>query len=223
MKKIAAILSIMLVGTSLWAQDFDAKVSINTIDDMGNPRIQEEVIFTDKATGASTSCVTDENGQCQMTVAQGVDYSIAYSTWNDAQEYADYSIPVFDGPLNLTVNITVQAEPEVLTLDHVYFDTGTYILKDESFQELDKLYHYLSTKKHLNVEIGGHTDSDGSDDSNLTLSQNRANAVKDYLINKGIDANRLTAVGYGETQPRATNDTEDGRAQNRRTEVKILH
>ncbi|MFM7726035.1 MAG: OmpA family protein, partial [Flavobacteriales bacterium] len=71
------------------------------------------------------------------------------------------------------------------------------------------------------IEIGDHTDNVGSDDTNLTLSNNRAQSVVDYLIRKGIDSGRLTAKGYGETQPIDTNDTDIGRAKNRRTEFKV--
>jgi outer membrane protein OmpA-like peptidoglycan-associated protein len=72
------------------------------------------------------------------------------------------------------------------------------------------------------IEIGGHTDNVGSDEANLTLSNNRAQSVVDYLIKKGIATTRLTAKGYGETLPIATNDTDAGRAKNRRTEFKVI-
>lgn len=204
-------------------QGFDASVTINTLDENENPRTQEEVIFTNKETGEETSCITDENGTCKMTVPQGATYQIAYSTWNDQKEYAEYPIPEMDGPLNLTVNITVQGLPEIITLDHVYFDTGKSTLKDESFEELDKLVHFLTVKSHLEVEIAGHTDDVGDAESNMKLSQDRANAVVDYLVEHGIDRGRLKAVGYGETEPVASNDTDTGRAKNRRTEARILH
>lgn len=74
----------------------------------------------------------------------------------------------------------------------------------------------------LKVEIGGHTDNVGDDSSNQVLSDNRAKAVRDWLIENGIAADRLTHKGYGETEPIASNDTEEGRAQNRRTELKII-
>lgn len=209
--------------TLVMAQGFDATVKINTIDDQQNPRIGEEVIFTNESTGESTSCVTDDLGKCTMTVDQGAKYQIAYSTWGEAQEYAQYDIPEMDGPLNLTVNITVQAMPEVITLDHVYFDTGKSTLKAESFEELDKLVHYLSNKHHLKVEIAGHTDDVGDDDSNMKLSQDRADAVVAYLVEHGISEDRLTSVGYGETKPVADNGTDAGRAKNRRTEARFIN
>ena len=71
--------------------------------------------------------------------------------------------------------------------------------------------------------MGGHTDNTGTSESNLTLSQQRAEVVAQYLYDAGFDANRVTYVGYGERQPKDTNDTEDGRANNRRTEIKITN
>jgi OOP family OmpA-OmpF porin len=72
------------------------------------------------------------------------------------------------------------------------------------------------------VEVAGHTDSVGSEEYNMGLSDRRANSVKDYLISQGITATRLTARGYGESQPVASNDTDAGRAQNRRVELIVL-
>jgi outer membrane protein OmpA-like peptidoglycan-associated protein len=74
----------------------------------------------------------------------------------------------------------------------------------------------------MKIEIGGHTDNTGDKAKNKTLSMNRAKAVKDYLVSKGIDATRLTAVGYGDSAPVADNGTPEGRAQNRRTVFKVL-
>jgi len=80
----------------------------------------------------------------------------------------------------------------------------------------------MKLKPALVIEISGHTDSIGSPESNLKLSLNRANSVRNYLINHGIKGDRVTALGSGDTQPVASNDTDDGRQQNRRTEVKII-
>jgi outer membrane protein OmpA-like peptidoglycan-associated protein len=74
----------------------------------------------------------------------------------------------------------------------------------------------------MQIEIGGHTDNEGSDAHNLTLSQNRAKSVYDYLITNGIESKRLIYKGYGKTMPVASNETPEGRAKNRRTEFKVL-
>jgi outer membrane protein OmpA-like peptidoglycan-associated protein/tetratricopeptide (TPR) repeat protein len=112
---------------------------------------------------------------------------------------------------------------EVSVLRHVFFDTGKSTLKPESFDELDKFVRMMEQNMKVRVEIGGHTDDVGAHDFNIKLSQQRAAAVKNYLSSKGIEAKRVTSVGYGETRPIVSNDDEEGgRAINRRVEFKVL-
>lgn len=109
-----------------------------------------------------------------------------------------------------------------LTLGSVFFDFAKYDLRSESMSELRRIYAEL-TNLGWTVEIGGHTDNIGSDDFNATLSQQRAEEVRKFLLQQGLPANRVMAKGYGRKQPVATNDTEEGRAQNRRVEIKIAN
>lgn len=109
-----------------------------------------------------------------------------------------------------------------VTLKNVFFETASFELEKKSEVELDKLVEFLIENATMKIEIGGHTDDVGDDESNRLLSDNRAKAVEGYLISNGIDASRLKHKGYGETQPIADNESEEGKAQNRRTEFKIL-
>jgi len=111
---------------------------------------------------------------------------------------------------------------ETVVLNNIFFDLDKATLKEESFPELNRLLKIFDQIPGLVIEIGGHTDSQGSDEYNLNLSDARANAVRDYLIQHGISEDKITAVGYGATIPIDTNDTPEGRAQNRRVEFKIL-
>ncbi len=111
---------------------------------------------------------------------------------------------------------------KTVELKNVFFDTDKYELKPESRAELMKLYKFLKNNANLKIELAGHTDSVGTKEDNQVLSENRAQAVRDFLMEQGIDENRLTAKGYGETRPVATNETPEGRQKNRRTEFKIL-
>jgi outer membrane protein OmpA-like peptidoglycan-associated protein len=107
-------------------------------------------------------------------------------------------------------------------LEGVNFATNSSRLTADSMQILDKVADTLKEWPDVKVEIGGHTDSQGNDASNLKLSEARAESVRKYLVSKGVDGSRLTAKGYGETVPIADNGTAAGRAQNRRVELKTI-
>ena len=109
----------------------------------------------------------------------------------------------------------------VIRLNNIFFETNKWELLPTSRTELDALVAILNQNPTMKIEIRGHTDNVGSDETNTSLSDNRAKAVVTYLIEKGIAADRLTSKGYGETVPVATNDTPEGRQLNRRVEFRI--
>jgi outer membrane protein OmpA-like peptidoglycan-associated protein len=111
---------------------------------------------------------------------------------------------------------------KLIVLNNVFFDTDSYKLKDVSKVELDKVLRLLIENNSIRVEISGHTDNTGSSAYNMDLSERRAEAVVSYLIEKGINAQRMEAKGYGDTKPVGDNNSEEGRSLNRRTELKIL-
>ena len=109
-----------------------------------------------------------------------------------------------------------------IRLDNIFFQTGSARLYEESQVELDKVVELLRGAPSLRIELSGHTDNVGSRQANQTLSEQRAKAVYDYLVASGIDATRLSYRGYGEEQPVASNDTEEGRRLNRRTVFTVI-
>lgn len=114
------------------------------------------------------------------------------------------------------------AAPQKLVLVGVNFDFDKATLRQEDVSDLDKNVEALKAWGDVNIEVAGHTDSKGSDAYNMKLSQQRAEAVRNFLISRGVAADRLTAKGYGESQPVADNATEEGRFQNRRVELAPL-
>lgn len=118
---------------------------------------------------------------------------------------------------------TKRADRAIVTLNNIFFDLNRATLRKESITELRNLTRMLKQNPDVRIEIAGHTDSTGTDAINDKLSHDRANAVRDYLVRQGIDEKRLTAKGYGSRVPVASNTTEEGRQQNRRTEFEILN
>jgi OmpA-OmpF porin, OOP family len=149
-----------------------------------------------------------------------------------------YITATHEGYLNLTDSVAITDEEltpvtkdlylqpiEVgvtVRLKNIYFDFDKTTLKKESFVELDKVVAFLNENPSVEIEIAGHTDAKGSDQYNLNLSQGRSQSVVDYIVSKGIDRSRMTAHGYGESNPIDTNDTTEGQANNRRVEFTVL-
>lgn len=104
----------------------------------------------------------------------------------------------------------------------VTFNTNSAIVKSELNSEIDRVAGILNQYPNTLIRVEGHTDSKGSDALNMDLSRRRANAVRDILVQRGVVATRIEAIGYGKTMPVATNDTTAGRARNRRVEIKIV-
>lgn len=164
------------------------------------------------------------NGEFLVVLPPGKDYALNVARSGYLFYSANFSLKGIKAgePYLLEVPLEKLKEGSRVVLNNVFFATDSYVLEDASKTELNKLVELLANNPGLQVEIGGHTDSVGGDAENLTLSERRAGAVVDYLVANGIEVGRLKAKGYGETQPVASNDTEQGRALNRRTEMKIV-
>jgi outer membrane protein OmpA-like peptidoglycan-associated protein len=108
-------------------------------------------------------------------------------------------------------------------LNNIFFDLDKFDLKPKSIPELQKIIRFMKENPQVRVEVSGHTDNSGQASYNKQLSEKRAFSVYDYLLQKGIDKNRLLPKGYGSEKPIATNESEIGRQQNRRIEFKIIN
>jgi outer membrane protein OmpA-like peptidoglycan-associated protein len=111
---------------------------------------------------------------------------------------------------------------EKIQLTNVFYATDSWQIEEESFNELNNLATLLNENEDVAMEIGGHTDSTGSDGHNMILSEKRALSVVDYLVSKGVSPDRLSYKGYGDTQPLTDGNTGEGRRLNRRTEAKVI-
>jgi len=123
---------------------------------------------------------------------------------------------------NKSLKLIPIEEGQIVRLNNIFFAFGKATLSKESFPELDRIGITMNDNKKLFIEIGGHTDNIGGNETNLKLSQDRADSVREYLIGKGIEPDRVQSKGYGETKPVAKNDTPEGQQINRRVEFRIL-
>ncbi|NQU87837.1 MAG: OmpA family protein, partial [Mariniphaga sp.] len=186
--------------------------------------LQAIVEFTELEFGKSESILTDQHGQFLMALPLMKNYAFNITK----EEYLFYSESfnlknVFEvsDPYTLDIYLQPLLAGSKIVLNNIYFETGSYQLLAESEPELIKLEELLENNQSIYIEIQGHTDNIGSEDYNYELSENRAKAVYDYLIKSGIEKHRLAYKGFGFSKPIAQNESEEGRSQNRRTEVRI--
>jgi outer membrane protein OmpA-like peptidoglycan-associated protein len=176
---------------------------------------------------------TDSDGFAEVLVPNGTTYSLVYLSLGRRNVAA--KVEVADKP-NLNMKLTMRYQREEyatggggtpdsaprFVLDGVQFDTGKATLTSDSHARLETVVEYMTHKKSARIEISGHTDNVGKKKDNKRLSQKRADAVRAYLVSKGIDAGRIETVGYGDERPVASNDSEEGRQKNRRIEATEL-
>jgi OmpA-OmpF porin, OOP family len=203
----------------------DAPVDVNIKDFKGNILPHEIVIFRSDKTKKEYQGLSDDNGKFSTRLPAGDKYEIFVLGFQDSTSTNTLTIaplaPNASYKKAFIVNIEFQPA-KTFILEDVNYETGKAVLKPESYPALDELVALLVRKDDERIEIGGHTDNVGKPDKNKLLSMERAKSVMAYVISKGIDPNRLVAKGYGQTVPIASNKTAAGKAQNRRTEVKIL-
>ncbi|MFO8236012.1 MAG: OmpA family protein [Bacteroidales bacterium] len=223
---LSVIFSPLRAQSDKATEDTAIKMTMEVLvtDHQDNPREGEEIIFIDETTDKKFTGITNKEGKFDIQLPGGSTYMIKIAGIGKEQEYQTFSIPeIQDNKRYGKSRFTIQYEPpKIFTLDNVYFDVNKSTLRDESYEELNELLDYLQRRPDIRIEIAGHTDNVGSEENNMELSQHRANEVKKYLVNKGIDAERIEAKGYGETIPVAENSTKEGRQKNRRTEVHII-
>lgn len=166
---------------------------------------------------------TDEQGNYLITLPVGKDY--AFNVNRKGYLFYSENYPLSKESSDSVYQKNIPLQPiEVnasVVLNNIFFDVNKYTLDTASQVELDRVVQLLSENPAVKIEISGHTDNTGKPVDNLTLSNNRAKAVINYLVLKGIAAQRLVAKGFGETRPIADNKTEEGRAKNRRTEMRV--
>jgi OmpA-OmpF porin, OOP family len=200
---------LMLVGTVYDKKTEKVLAAKLTIGLKGDRRTTSTVV----ASGGKYEQVVPKLGWYLITANMEGYLNATDSASLDNEENTPVTKDIYLQPIE--VGVTVR-------LKNIYFAFDKTELKKESFVELNKVVDFLKQNSSVEIEISGHTDSKGSDDYNLNLSQGRSQSVVNYLVSQGIDSSRLTAHGYGESKPIDTNDTDEGQANNRRVEFTVL-
>jgi outer membrane protein OmpA-like peptidoglycan-associated protein len=167
---------------------------------------------------------TDQTGNYLITLPVGKDYAFNVNRKGYLFFSENFSFSQQHGDTAYNIDIPLQpiAPNAIVVLKNIFFDLNKYDLKPESQVELDKLVQLMKDNPTVKIQINGHTDNIGKSTDNLKLSDLRARSVISYLTAKGIESVRLTSKGWGDTQPLANNSSPEGRAQNRRTELRVI-
>jgi len=163
-------------------------------------------------------------GKYLVTLPSGKNYGVAIKCNGYLFHSENFDLPPAADfqEFNLDFSLKKIEVGSTVILKNIFFDFNKASIKPESESELLRLMNLMRENPSVKIEIGSHTDNVGSDEYNMRLSETRSKSVADYLISKGVSANRIVAKGYGETKPRSENDSEAGRQNNRRTEFRIL-
>ncbi|MCX7862861.1 MAG: OmpA family protein [Bacteroidales bacterium] len=191
----------------------DAKVIVKNVSEQ---RTSEAMV--DKLTGKYAVVIPIEKpNDDYILMVKKRDYAFT-STYFKAEEITK------DKPIEVNFEVKPIEIGKTVKLNNIYFASNSAVFEKSSLVVLDNFLEFLNENPNIKIEIHGHTDNIGDDNANQILSEKRARAVADYLILQGLDKNRIVATrGYGEKRPVASNDTEEGRALNRRTEFVIVN
>lgn len=188
--------------------------------------VEVQVIYEELPSGneAGKTSFWSKSGDFKIILPYGKNYGISARAagYIPVSVNIDLTKPGEYREINQNLTLVPIKTGQVVRLNNIFFDEYSDVLKEESKPELNRLVSLMKDNNGMSIEISGHTDAVGSDQENQLLSEKRANAVKKYLIEKGIKENRLFSIGYGETQPVADNNNDIDRQLNRRVEFKIL-
>ena len=196
-------------------------IDFETLDPIGT---DIEISDNDKNEVIASIQSNSVTGKYLVSLPAGKNYGIAIKKKGYLFFSENFDIPLSEAYKEINKNIQLQkfSIGNTIVLKNVFYDQGKATLKPESLPEINQLVKLMSLNIDIKVEVASFTDSEGSAASNLALSQARSQSVLDFLFSAGISKEQVVAKGYGESNPIASNDTEEGRKLNRRTEVKIL-
>ncbi len=191
--------------------------------------IQAQIELIDLAGQEKISGVSSDpkNGAYLMVLTEGADYALyvdkeGYLFQSLTFNYSEVADKKIQEPVHIDIYLQPITKGKETVLNNIFFDTDKYEIKKISKPELNRIASFLEENPEIKITINGHTDNQGAESYNKELSTKRAQAVYKYLINSGINEQRLKYLGFGQSKPIATNDTQEGRQKNRRIAFEIL-
>ena len=205
--------------------DVTAILKGNVFDALSKKPLQASIVINDNI--SSTQIVkieTNTEGYYEVAIPTGKKYELIVKSqdYQTAYEYTNIPVSQKNQEIIKDVPLNSLAVGSKIILKNVFYDFDKATLRPQSIIELDHLIQLLNEYPNMRIELSSHTDNKGTADYNIYLSNARSKSCVDYLVSKGVSKLRLEYKGYGLTQPIATNDTDEGRQLNRRTEFKIL-
>ncbi|MCE2994710.1 MAG: OmpA family protein [Cyclobacteriaceae bacterium] len=200
----------------------------------GKP-LGSKVVYEDLATGKEVGVTQSnpETGEYEISLPVGKQYGVRAEAKDHISSSQNLDLrKITYGPVKQDmqlkpeemkpIEVTPIAENAVIPLNNIFFEFDKSVLTSESYPELNRIVTLMNERKTMTVEIAGHTDQVGAEDYNLKLSERRAKAVSQYLIDKGVSKDRISSAFFGESKPVDTSNTKAGHAKNRRVEFKII-
>lgn len=196
-------------------------MDFETLDPIGT---EIEISDNDKNEIIANIQSNSATGKYLVSLPAGKNYGIAIKKQGYLFYSENFNIPESEAFKEINKNIQLQrfSVGNKINLKNVFYDQGKATLKPESLSEINRIVNLMNLNIDIKIEVASYTDSEGSAETNLKLSQARSQSVLDFLFSAGISKENVIAKGYGEADPIASNDTEEGRKLNRRTEIKIL-
>ncbi|WP_343524762.1 OmpA family protein [Pedobacter sp.] len=205
------------------------KLEGRVVDKGSSQPVAGALVTLAKVNGMALKTETDENGNYAFNLAKESEYHVSAEKTNYRSDVKSLTTIGLTTSAVLTQNLQLEAIviDKAIKLENIYYDFDKWNIRPDAAAELDKLVKIMIDNPTIWIELGSHTDSRGKDSYNLKLSQKRAESAVEYIISRGVDKNRITAKGYGETKvlnqcTNGVNCTEEEYQLNRRTEFKIV-
>jgi OOP family OmpA-OmpF porin len=208
-----------LLSFSAFAQVQEITVEGQVLDALSRKGIKSSIRYKSYPTGGISGRFNDS------TFSFTIFGSSKYQVTAEAEGYIPLTIivdPKESVNNKIQRNILLTSTSRAIILDHLIFEMGRAVINSKSYQSLDEVVAMMKDNTKVVIQLEGHTDNIGNAEKNMKLSQDRVEAVKKYLVSKGIDKNRIKTKAFGGTQPLSNERTEEAKALNRRVEMRVL-